>query len=716
MQFRKALTAATAAVAIIPIVVLAAFEWRNVLGEMDALEKRQRMTAERIAEAINERLSSALELMLLAASELPELSSAEVRNRTLAHIARAEPAFLNLHFDTPEGISRGFHPLLNPAGVPNNGVDHRGRRHWKERRTDAPYWISASFEATGAADERIVNIGAQARTRSGELAGFAVCALDLKKFAALAAEYENPGDTIWITDSKGGILYASRGLEATPIIAFEALIPEESPNAPGPIPFKASQGQKVLEGWFTETGLSGDWRVMAAKPNALRQMELTGIVLRSLVLILLVLGASGLAGMLARRPIEKALFKLQSQVAAARPEPLPDERIHSLSEFEALQSEFGRLMKRLSIAREEIESVNRHLADEVARQTKALRTQMEMLSRIFESLADGLLLLDQEGVIIWTNQRAERLFAASASGKILGSAAGTLFAQCLQSGNASPARETLLSGGTHRLHLRSASGDRFLDVTAFPIEGGDRFARGILLHDATDAARMESLKENLIGVVAHELKTPLAAIALSAETLARRDAGWSEEFQNDLLQGMQKEVGALQQLISDWLDVARIDGGTFIIEKRIVQLKPIILRAQKRVRALGPAQIRITIEPDAECVNVDPDRFLQLLTNLLSNSVRYRALERECIIDVHAEKKHSELLLSVTDNGIGIPEGEDRRIFDRFYQVNMGMRRRSGGTGLGLVISLAIVRAHGGTIEVASTPGVGSTFTVRIPY
>lgn len=227
---------------------------------------------------------------------------------------------------------------------------------------------------------------------------------------------------------------------------------------------------------------------------------------------------------------------------------------------------------------------------------------------------------------------------------------------------------------------------------------------------------MESLKENLIGVVAHELKTPLAAIALSAETLARRDAGWSEEFQNDLLQGMQKEVGALQQLISDWLDVARIDGGTFIIEKRIVQLKPIILRAQKRVRALGPAQIRITIEPDAECVNVDPDRFLQLLTNLLSNSVRYRTLERECIIDVHAEKKHSALLLSVTDNGIGIPEGEDRRIFDRFYQVNMGMRRRSGGTGLGLVISLAIVRAHGGTIEVASTPGVGSTFTVRIPY
>ena len=221
MQFRKALTAATAAVAIIPIVVLAAFEWRNVLSEMDALEKRQRMTAERIAEAINARLSSALELMLLAASELPELSSAEARNRTLAHIARAEPAFLNLHFDTPEGISSGFHPLLNPAGVPNNGVDHRGRRHWKERRTDAPYWISASFEATGAADERIVNIGAQARTRSGELAGFAVCALDLKKFAAIAAEYENPGDAIWITDSKGGILYASRGIEAAPISAFE---------------------------------------------------------------------------------------------------------------------------------------------------------------------------------------------------------------------------------------------------------------------------------------------------------------------------------------------------------------------------------------------------------------------------------------------------------------------------------------------------------------
>ena len=179
---------------------------------------------------------------------------------------------------------------------------------------------------------------------------------------------------------------------------------------------------------------------------------------------------------------------------------------------------------------------------------------------------------------------------------------------------------------------------------------------------------------------------------------------------------MQREVGALQQLISDWLDVARIDGGTFIIQKRIVQLKPIILRAQKRVRALGPVQIRITIDPDAECVNVDPDRFLQLLTNLLSNSVRYRAQERECIIEVHAETKHSELLLSVSDNGIGIPEGEEKRIFDRFYQVNMGMRRRSGGTGLGLVISLAIVRAHGGTIEVASMPHVGSTFTVRIPY
>ncbi len=341
-----------------------------------------------------------------------------------------------------------------------------------------------------------------------------------------------------------------------------------------------------------------------------------------------------------------------------------------------------------------------------------LGRQHATLTAVFESMNEGLLLVDGGGAVLYANPMAQQLLGLPANGGLRSvqevfAAAFTNEAQGEL--DLDPVR---LESTPRRLERR---GDRrqTVDALGFAV-AGEAQQRGILLRDVTREVQIERLKESLISVVAHELKTPIAAMRIQVETLARQDTEWDESFRSGLLSDMLSESQQLERLIDDWLDITRIEGGLLRLERKVVQVAGLLDRACRVVGAQYEIAVTRRIARNAECCNVDAGRVTQLLINLLTNAARYSRGPARVLVDVRRDGAWIEI--AVADEGIGIPPDQLERVFDRFYQVDMSMRRRSGGTGLGLAICRGIAEAHGGSIVADSVLGQGTRFVVRLPY
>ena len=243
----------------------------------------------------------------------------------------------------------------------------------------------------------------------------------------------------------------------------------------------------------------------------------------------------------------------------------------------------------------------------------------------------------------------------------------------------------------------------------------DAPAQGLLIRDISDEAEVERVKDQLISIVAHELKTPITALRLQAETLATT-IGLSNEERDEILRDMQEESFRLRKLVDDWLDVTRFRDGLIELSPRVMHIATPIDKATRLVKARFELQVTRTIEPDAECFRFDPERITQVFINLFSNAARYLKEGTYPQVHVHVKKIDDFVEISVTDNGVGIPKEKLPYVFERFYQADMSIARRRGGTGLGLTIVKGIVNAHHGTIKVESQRGEGTRFIMRLPY
>ena len=245
---------------------------------------------------------------------------------------------------------------------------------------------------------------------------------------------------------------------------------------------------------------------------------------------------------------------------------------------------------------------------------------------------------------------------------------------------------------------------------------GERIGHGGLIRDVTHEHEIEQMKDSLISVAAHEFKTPVTALRMRVESLLREDAHWSEEFRQELLSGMRDDVGALQTLISDWLDIARIESGSLRLSIEEVAIEEVIQSAVDAARIYGVFDLTLQIGPELTAP-VDEQRLRQVLINLLSNAIRYCDRTPDIVIEATRNTK-DELTISVRDNGIGIAATDLEQVFERYYQVQRGNVRRAGGTGLGLAITRRLAELMGGAAGVESQLGVGSTFwfTARLYY
>ena len=247
-------------------------------------------------------------------------------------------------------------------------------------------------------------------------------------------------------------------------------------------------------------------------------------------------------------------------------------------------------------------------------------------------------------------------------------------------------------------------------------------ARGAFARQNADLVRLnerllelDRLKDEFVALVSHELRTPLTSIRGYLELIREGKGGKVTKKQERFLEVMNRNSERLLRLVSDLLFVAQAESGNVALELEQLDLADVAKETVDATRPLAAAKaIAINLESgDRLRVLADHARLIQLLDNLLSNAVKFTPEGGQVDVTVSAQNGHA--VLEVADSGIGIPRGEQDRLFDRFFRASTATAQAVPGTGLGLAIAKAIVDAHDGSIEVESDEGSGSTFRVQLP-
>ena len=237
----------------------------------------------------------------------------------------------------------------------------------------------------------------------------------------------------------------------------------------------------------------------------------------------------------------------------------------------------------------------------------------------------------------------------------------------------------------------------------------------LVLEDVSELRRLQRIRTEFIDNLSHELRTPLSTISLLAETAAK-DAEKAPPRLRDRISKIEVETGHLTQMVNELLDLSRIESGTTQLLLDDVELVRVIRSSAERLRLFAERQgLNIVFDlPDKlPPVRGDEDRLGQVLINLLHNAVKFSPSGGE--ICVGAAVEDGCVRVWVADPGVGVPESDRTRIFERFYKVDRARVRGRGGTGLGLSIARHVVESHGGTIWVDSEEGAGSTFSFTVP-
>jgi len=332
---------------------------------------------------------------------------------------------------------------------------------------------------------------------------------------------------------------------------------------------------------------------------------------------------------------------------------------------------------------------------------------------LFNSMAEGVLLLDESDRIALINDSLRRLFSVGT--EVRGHTILEAFRlEALADVVKRLQQEPTIFGCELELPLLE---DRWLQVNAAALldKQGQRHGSILVFHDLTRLKQLENTRREFVANVSHELRTPLSLIKGFVETLlegAKNDPDLAGRF----LRTIEKHANRLTFLIEDLLTISRLESGRTVLSLQSVELREAVERVledlqtrttEKRARLTNEVPKQLTAQADAE-------RLQQVLYNLVENAIKYGPNESQVTVGAKA-LPDSKVELWVRDNGPGIPPEAHDRVFERFFRVDRARSRETGGTGLGLAIVKHIVQAHGGEVWVKSEPGAGSTFHFTLP-
>jgi two-component system phosphate regulon sensor histidine kinase PhoR len=270
---------------------------------------------------------------------------------------------------------------------------------------------------------------------------------------------------------------------------------------------------------------------------------------------------------------------------------------------------------------------------------------------------------------------------------------------------------------TDEIRTLTPNSTRVLQLHASPLReaGGDPGGAVLVLHDVTELRRLEAVRRDFVTNVSHELKTPLAAMQGLIETVID-DESLAVETRTQFLKRSLSQTARLAALVEDLLTLSRVESETSVMERTRLDVRRSLREAAERLEPIAKRSdlaFHLDLPSEPLLVMGDEEGVRQIADNLLDNAQKYTPPGGR--IDLRARAEGREAVLDVTDSGIGIAEEHLDRIFERFYRVDKARSRSLGGTGLGLAIVKHLVEAHGGRIEVESTPGKGSSFRIRLP-
>lgn len=421
-------------------------------------------------------------------------------------------------------------------------------------------------------------------------------------------------------------------------------------------------------------------------------------------LVLLIGGAAAIAGgvnfALSLRMARKWKRPLDALIAAADKlgEGHGGQRV-----FSEEQDDFGATVRAFNRMSERLDA-------RIAR----LEEDRQQLRTILSGMVEGVVALDSAQRILYANERATQLLGLPWQAPV----GRRLWEVVRQRPLLDVVQRALESSEPQREELGwNGSSIRSLTVHAARLPGLPPRGAVLVLHDTTELRRLERLRQEFVANVSHELKTPLSVIKVCVETLldgAMDDPHHRRQF----LEQLDSQSNRLHALILDLLSLARIESGDELFDFKSISISEIVedCLERHRPRAEAKEQVLEVVPPeDGESLAVwaDEEALEQILDNLLDNAVKYTPPQGR--VSVRWRREGEQVCLEVADSGIGIPEADLPRIFERFYRVDKARSREMGGTGLGLSIVKHLSQAMQGSVRAASRPGQGTTFTVCLP-
>jgi two-component system phosphate regulon sensor histidine kinase PhoR len=356
----------------------------------------------------------------------------------------------------------------------------------------------------------------------------------------------------------------------------------------------------------------------------------------------------------------------------------------------------------------EVADAFNQMAQSVEELVAAVSEERSRLIAVLDSSSDAVLAVDAEGRVAFANQATESLL-----GKPREETIGKPFTWVMPQEHVVQALRAARERGESETLTVERPGGRFLQVAAAPIAGGGEWVVLVVFRDLTEAKRLEETRRDFIANVSHELRTPLASIKSVVETLqagALDDRAAAQDF----LARADAEVDRLVQMVTELLELSRLESGQAPLAREPLDLGQALEQAVERMRPQAERKsLNLTLEvaDGLPSLTGDSQRLEQAIVNLLDNAIKFTPEGGS--IGVSALPEDGGVRIGVEDSGAGISAEKLPRIFERFYKADRA--RGDRGTGLGLAVVKHTVEAHGGSVSVQSREGHGSTFTLTLP-
>ncbi len=349
------------------------------------------------------------------------------------------------------------------------------------------------------------------------------------------------------------------------------------------------------------------------------------------------------------------------------------------------------------------------MASRIDRSLSDISAEKNKVEAILSQMTDGIVAFDQNGEMIHSN---------SAAMALSGVEYGTHFTEFVKSVDVDLTLEQLNYLDRNRVVERQSTiGTRIIRILFAPYadEADKNGGTVVVMQDITEQTKLDMARREFVANVSHELRTPITTIKSYAETIL--DMAEEETPEAGFIKVIEQEADRMTRIVTDLLTLSRLDNSAKqALDKKVFDLSLLVGSVVEKLK-INANNLGLTLtykqEGDTSAFFGDKDRMEQVITNIISNAVKYTPSGGR--VEVTCFARYTEAVVRVSDNGIGIPEKDLPRIFERFYRVDKARSRESGGTGLGLAIAKELVEMHGGRIEIKSREGKGTSVIISLP-